>query len=66
MLGRTGDFFGCPVQWGVLLAFECIGQTGTGFTPHKVPVGPPNQIILFQGQGKLPVEAKLEQQVGQT
>lgn len=65
MLGRTGDFFGCPIRWGVLLAF----QPGTGIIPLKVPVGhsPPQlDYFIFEGQGKLPIEAKLEEQVGQT
>lgn len=67
MLGHTGDFFGCPSWWGVLMAVKCIGHPGTGIIPLKVPVRPPQcRLFYFEGQGKLPVEAKLEEQVGQT
>lgn len=62
-----GIFLVVLVGGGVLMAVKCIGHPGTGIIPLKVPVRPPQcRLFYFEGQGKLPVEAKLEEQVGQT
>lgn len=57
---------------GLLRALKCEGpppgvyRTAGRITSPKVPIDPQCRLSRFEGQGKLPVEAKLQGQVGQT
>lgn len=66
-VGKQGTFFGYHIYWGVLLAFEFIGQPGTVKNyPFQSASRLQGRLFYFEGQGKLPVQTKLEFHIGQT